>query len=67
MYNGSLKTKRMITCVCIVNREYFIVEIFSDSIWLMQKLNTRKYTRNVNDNAVQYHLSKTYLMRKIIA
>ena len=57
----------MITCVCIVNREYFIVKIFSYSIWLMQKLNTRKYTRNVNDNAVQCHLSETYLMRKIIA
>ena len=33
----------------------------------MQKLNTQKYIRNIDDNVVQGRLSENYLTRKIIA
>ena len=49
-----------------VNREYFDVKIFSDSI-VCAKIKGTKYMRNINDNEVQGRLSKTYLTRKIIA
>jgi hypothetical protein len=35
--------------------------------WLMRKLSTRKYIRNINDNVVQGRLSENYVTRKIIA
>ena len=34
--------------------------------WLVQKLNAQKYMHNINDNAVQGHLSENYLMQKFI-
>ena len=49
-----------------VNREYFDVKIFSDSM-ACAKIKCTKYMRNINDNAVQGRLSKNYLTRKIIA
>ena len=48
---------------CTVNHESFVAKIFSDTgPWLMQKLNVQKYVRNINDNAVQDHLSENYLL-----
>ena len=49
-----------------VNREYFDVKIFSDSM-ACAKIKRMKYMRNINDNAVQDRLSETYLTQKIIA
>ena len=49
-----------------VNREYFDVKIFSDSM-ACAKIKRTKYMRNINDNAVQGCLSENYLTRKIIA
>ena len=49
-----------------VNREYFDVKIFSDSM-ACAKIKRAKYMRNINDNAVQGRLSENYLTRKIIA
>ena len=49
-----------------VNREYFDVKIFSDSM-TCAKIKRTKYMRNINDNAVQGRLSENYLPRKIIA
>ena len=49
-----------------VNREYFDVKIFSDSM-ACAIIKRTKYMRNINNNAVQGHLSENYLMRKIIA
>ena len=43
-----------------VNREYFVVKIFLDSL-ACAKLNARKYMRNINDNAVQGRLFENYL------
>ena len=51
---------------CTVNREYFDVKIFSDSM-ACAKIKRTKYMRNINDNAVQGRLSENYLTRKIIA
>ena len=48
-----------------VNREYFDVKIFSDSM-AYAKIKRTKYMRNINDNAVQGRLSENYLTRKII-
>ena len=48
-----------------VNREYFDVKIFSDSM-ACAKIKRTKYMRNINDNVVQGRLSENYLMRKII-
>ena len=45
---------------CTVNREYFVVKIFSDSLACV-KIKHAKYIRNINDNAVQDHLSENYL------
>ena len=52
-----------LTIVYTVNREYFVVKIFSDSLACVKI----KRMNNINDNAVQGHLSKNYLMRKFIA
>ena len=49
-----------------VNREYFDVKIFSDSM-VCAKINCTKYMCNINDNAVQGRLSKNDLTRKMIA
>ena len=49
-----------------VNREYFDVKIFSDSM-ACAKIKRTKNMRNINDNAVQGRLSENYLTRKIIA
>ena len=49
-----------------VNREYFDVKIFSDSL-ACAKIKRTKYMRNINDNAVQGRLSENYLTQKIIA
>ena len=35
--------------------------------WLVQKLNARKYMRNINDNVVQGRLSENYLTQKFVA
>ena len=43
-----------------VNREYFDVKIFSDSMACV-KIKRTKYMRNINDNAVQGRLSENYL------
>ena len=43
-----------------VNREYFVVKIFSDSL-ACAKIKHTKYIRNINDNAVQGRLSENYL------
>ena len=43
-----------------VNREYFVVKIFSDSL-ACAKIKRTKYIRNINDNAVQGRLSENYL------
>ena len=43
-----------------VNREYFVVKIFSDSLDCA-KIKRTKYVRNINDNAVQGRLSENYL------
>ena len=48
-----------------VNREYFDVKIFSDSI-ACAKIKRTKYMRNINDNTVQGRLSENYFTRKII-
>ena len=48
-----------------VNREYFVVKIFSDSM-ACTKIKLTKYMRNINDNAVQGRLSENYLTRKFI-
>ena len=40
--------------------------IFSDSM-ACAKIKCTKYIRDINDNAVQGHLSENYLTRKIIA
>ena len=48
-----------------VNREYFHVKIFSDSLACV-KIKRTKYMRNITDNAVQGRLSENYLTRKII-
>ena len=55
-----------VQCTGTVNREYFDVKIFSDSM-ACAKIKCTKYMRNINDNAVQGRLSENYLMRKIIA
>ena len=53
---------------CTVNREDFVVEIFSDTLaWLIRKLNTRIPMCTINGNVVQGSLSEYYLTRKIIA
>ena len=53
---------------CTVNREDFVVEIFSDNLaWVIRKLNTRKPKCTINGNVVQGSLSEYYLTRKIIA
>ena len=44
-----------------VNREYFDVKIFSDSM-ACAKIKCTKYMHNINDNAVQGHLSENYLI-----
>ena len=49
-----------------VNREYFNIKIFSDSMACV-KIKRTKYMRNINNNAVQGRLSENYLTRKIIA
>ena len=46
-----------------VNRKYFDVKIFSDSM-ACAKIKRTKYMRNINDNAVQGRLSENYLMQK---
>ena len=56
----------MIKIIITVNREYFDVKIFSDSM-ACAKIKRTKYIRNINDNAVQGRLSENYLTRKIIA
>ena len=43
-----------------VNREYFIVKIFSDSLACLKIKNAQKYIYNVDDNAVQGYLSENY-------
>ena len=48
-----------------VNREYFDVKIFSDSM-ACAKIKRTKYMRNINDNAVQGRLSENYLTRKLL-
>ena len=53
-----------LTCISniyTVNREYFDVKIFSDSI-PCAKIKRTKYMSNINDNAVQGRLSENYLM-----
>ena len=52
--------------VITVNREYFDVKIFLDSM-ACAKIECTKYMRNINDNAIQGRLSENYLTRKIIA
>ena len=49
-----------------INREYFDVKIFSDSM-ACAKIKRTKYRCNINDNAVQGRLSENYLTRKITA
>ena len=56
----------VLTCTCTVNREYFDVKLFLDSM-ACAKIKRTKYMRNINDNAVQDHLSENYLTQKIIA
>ena len=51
-----------IDCVpTTVNREYFDVKIFLDSM-ACAKIKRTKYMRNINDNAVQDCLSENYLI-----
>ena len=45
-----------------VNREYFNVKIFLDTM-ACAKIKRTKYVRNVNGNAVQGHLSENYRMK----
>ena len=52
--------------IIIVNREYFVVKIFSDSLYCA-KIKRMKYVCNINDNAVQGRLSEIYLTWKFIA
>ena len=54
------------SCTATVNREYFDVKIFSDSM-ACAKIKRTKYMRNINEDAVQGRLSENYLTRKIIA
>ena len=49
-----------------VNREYFDVKIFSDSM-ACAKIKRTKYMCSINDNAVQGRLSENYLTRKSFA
>ena len=49
-----------------VNREYFDVKIFLDSM-ACAKIKRTKYMRNINDNVAQGRLSENYLTQKIIA
>ena len=49
-----------------VNREYFVVKIFSDSL-AYAKIKRTKHMYNINDHVVQGHLSGNYLIRKLIA
>ena len=51
--------------ILTVNREYFDVKIFSDSM-TRAKIKRTKYMRDINDNAVQGRLSenmKSYRMK----
>ena len=51
--------------LCItVNREYFFVKVFSDSL-ACAKLNARKYMHSINDNAVQGRLSENYFIYRM--
>ena len=49
-----------------VNREIFVVKIFSDSM-ASPKIKRTKIMHIINDNAVRGRLSKNYLTRKFIA
>ena len=48
-----------------VNREYFVVKIFSDSL-ACAKIKHSKYMCSIISNAVQGRLSEIYLARKFI-
>ena len=63
----SWPTEMNVSKFCTVDREYFIVKILFWIAWLMRKLNTRKYMRIINGNAVRGRLSENYLTRKFIA
>ena len=62
---GAKITFACATVSIIINREYFNVKIFSDSMACV-KIKCTKYMRNINDNAIQGRLSENYLARKII-
>ena len=47
-----------------VNREYFDIKLFSDSM-ACAKIKRTKFMRNINSNAVQDRLSENYLTRKL--
>ena len=49
-----------------INREYFNVKIFLDSM-ACAKIKRTNYMRHTNNNAVHGRLSENYLTRKIIA
>ena len=56
---------RILSATTTVNREYFNIKIFSDSM-ACAKIKCTKYMRNINDNAVQGRLSENST-QKIIA
>ena len=66
MYTWNKVLCTIIGCHHTVNRKYFVIKIFSDSL-AYAKIKHAKYMRNINDNAVQGRLSENYLTRKIIA
>ena len=53
-------------CTIIVNREIFVVKIFSDSM-ASAKIKCMEIMRIINNNAVRGHLSENDLTRKFIA
>ena len=53
-------TQKLKGLATTVNREYFDVKIFSDSIACM-KIKRTKYMRNINDDEVQGRLSENNL------
>ena len=59
------KIGNLLMNIYTVNREYFDVKIFSDSM-ACAKIKRTKYMHNISGNAVQGRLSENCLTRKII-
>ena len=65
MLLGQLEHRNLLI-LATVNREYFVVKIFLDSL-AYAKIKHAKYMRIIISNAVRGRLSKNYLTQKFIA